>query len=115
MARRVMWRRARTRVFVYAACVDYEWWVLRINEFPDHPLYTLFVGGVVVGDVQDLPVVAPAWDFDVDSRIPLNDVERGELLTLMRGLGPYGSEVDQPCDGDWCGCARFTDQYIQTQ
>jgi hypothetical protein len=112
LARRVMWRRARTRVFVHAACVDHEWWVLRLNDFPDHPLYTLFVGGVVVGDVQDLPVVAPAWDLDVDSRIPLNDVERGELLTLMRGLGPYGSEVGQPCDGDWCWCARMTDEHV---
>jgi hypothetical protein len=37
--------------------------------------------------------------------------ERQEVLTLMRGLGPYGAEAGQPCDGDWCACDILTDEW----
>lgn len=111
LARAVAWRRTGARVFVRAACVDNAWWVLRLNGFPDHPCYTLFVGGAVVGDVQDLATSAPLWDLDSD--LPaLTSGERAQVLALMRGLGPYGSEVGQPCDGDWCGCDLLTDDHI---
>ena len=100
-------------VFIYAACVDDTWWVLRLNGFPDHPLYTLFVDGVVVGDVHDLQIHAPAWDLDTADRPWLTPGQRDEILTLMRGLGPYGSEANRPCDGDWCPCTRLTDEYIR--
>lgn len=106
MARRVLWRSAGATVFCYAARVDGVWWVLRRNGFPDHPLYTLFVAGAVVGDVQDLRTRAPAWDLAVTGRPALTDAERAEALTPLRGLAPYGSEAGQPCDGDWC-CARL--------
>ena len=112
LARPVEWRRTGVPVFVHAARVDGAWWVLRLNGFPDHPLFTLFVGGAVVGDVGDLRVTAPAWDVDNADRPWLTGDERDEILTLMRGLGPYGSEVDQACDGDWC-CSRRTDEYIR--
>jgi hypothetical protein len=104
LARPVVWRRTGAPVFVYAARVDDAWWVLRRNGFPDHPLYTLFVAGSVVGDVTDLKARAPAWD--VEDRSALSDEQRDEVLTAMRGLGPYGSEVGRPCDGDWCPCAE---------
>ena len=103
LARAVEWRRTGDPVFVYAARVDDAWWVLRRNSFPDHPLYTLFVDGVVVGDVQDLATRAPAWDLAVSARPALTD---GEALAPLRGLGAYGSEVGRPCDGDWCSCAE---------
>ncbi|HEX5114693.1 MAG TPA: hypothetical protein VFW65_05795 [Pseudonocardiaceae bacterium] len=106
LARPILWRHTGARVFVYAALVDQAWWVLRLNGFPDHPLFTLFMEGIVVGDVQDIAVRAPAWDLDADGRPALSRVERDEVLTVMRGLGPYGSEVGRPCAGDWCGCDR---------
>lgn len=112
LARPVEWRRTGARVFVHAARVDGTWWVLRLNGFPDHPLFTLFVDGTGIGDVQDLRVNAPAWDLDDAESPGLTDEQRDEVLTLMRGLGPYGSEVDQPCDGDWC-CYRRTDEYLR--
>jgi hypothetical protein len=112
LGRSVAWQDTGARVFVRAARVDRQWWVLRVNEFPDHPLFTLFIEGACVGDVEDLHIRAPGWDLDVAQRPPLSDAQRGEVLGLMRGLGPYGSEVGQPCDGDWCRCARFTDEYI---
>ena len=113
LTRPVVWRRTDAPVFVYSARVDDAWWVLRRNGFPDHPRFTLFVAGAVVGDVQDLPTTAPSWDLEVDSRPPLTDEQRDEVLTTMRGLGPYGSEVGQPCDGDWCPCDRLTDEHIR--
>lgn len=106
LARAVVWRSTEAPVFAYAARVDGAWWVLRRNGFPDHPLFTLFVAGTVVGDVQDVRTRAPGWDLAVGDRPALTDEQRGEALTPLRDLGPYGSEVGQPCDGDWCGCGE---------
>jgi hypothetical protein len=111
LAHPVVWRPTNAPAFAYAAWVDEAWWVLRCNGFPDHPRYTLFVGGRVVGDVEDLAIRAPAWDL-ADGR-PLTAGQRDEVLALMRGLGPYGSEVGEPCDGDWCQCDRLTDEFIR--
>lgn len=115
LTRPVVWQHTNARVFVHAARIDDEWWVLRLNDFPDHPLFTLFVGGVVVGDVQDIPTTAPAWVLNAAGRQVLAGEHRSEILTLMRGLGPYGSEVGQPCAGDWCSCAQRTDDYIREE
>ncbi|NUT47903.1 MAG: hypothetical protein HOV94_11430 [Saccharothrix sp.] len=109
LARPVGWRRTGVRRFAFAARVDGTWWVLRLNDFPHHPRYTLFVGGLVVGDVDDLPSRAPAWDLDTADRPGLTDGEREEVLASTRGLEPYGSEVGAPCDGDWCSCRGPTD------
>ena len=104
LTRAVVWQRTDVPVFVHAARVDGAWWVLRLNGFPDHPPFTLFVDGVVVGDVADLRSSAPSWDLNVAGRPAATGEERDELLAPLRGLGPYGSEVGEPCDGDWC-CA----------
>ena len=111
--RPVVWRSTGAPAFVNAAWLDGAWWVLRLNGFPDHPLFTLFVDGVVAGDVQDIKTRAPAWDLDLTGLRPLTAAQRDEVLTSMRGLGPYGSEIGQPCDGDWCPCARLTDEYVR--
>jgi hypothetical protein len=113
LAQPVAWRRTGAPAFTHAARVNGAWWVLRRNGFPDHPLYTLFVNGTVVGDVQDLPTHAPAWDLDTAARPWLTADERDEVLTVLRGLGPYGAEVGEACDGDWCGCPDLTDAYIR--
>ncbi|UNS95130.1 hypothetical protein MMF93_00635 [Streptomyces tubbatahanensis] len=107
LARSVVWRRTGSPVFVYAARVDRTWWVLRLNDFPDHPLFTLFIGGVPVGDLDDPAGRARGWDLDTGTRAPLGDEEQEEVLTLMRGLAPYGSEVGQPCDAVWCSCDQL--------
>lgn len=106
LARAVVWQRTEAPVFVLAALVDGAWWVLRLNGFPDHPPYTLFVTGAVVGDVTDLRTTAPAWDLDVAARPAVTEDERAELLAPLHGLGPYGSEKGRPCDGDWCCAGR---------
>jgi hypothetical protein len=99
------WRRVRSRVFRYAALVDgVHRVVLRLNGFPDHPLYTMFMDGVCMFDM----------DLSLDDHRtyePLTPEERQEVLTLMRGLGPYGAEVGQPCDGDWCAFDVLTDDF----
>lgn len=92
-------------MFQYAARVDgVRWAVLRLNGFPDHPLYTMFIDGLRMFDT----------DLSVDGQgphEPLTTDERQEVLTLMRGLGPYGAEIGRPCDGDWCACDVLTDDY----
>lgn len=113
MTHQVVWRSTGAPVFGHAARVDDTWWVLRRNGFPDHPLFTLFVDGTAVGDVEDLRTRAPGWDLDIITRPALAGVQRDEVLATMRGLGPYGSEQGHPCDGDWCPCTRLTDDYIR--
>ncbi len=99
------WRRVRSNVFPYAALLDGGWVVLRLNGFPDHPLYTLFVDRERFFDLDVLTLGShPEWE-------PLSPEERREVLTLMRGLGPYGAEVGRPCDGDYCACAALTDDF----
>jgi hypothetical protein len=111
LTRPVVWRAVGGPVFVHAARVDGVWWVLRLNSFPDHPFFTLFADGVVVGDLDDIR--AGAWDLETAVRPALTGEERADVLAVMRGLGPYGSEVGRPCDGDWCRCSRRTDDFIR--
>lgn len=106
---KVTWRRVRSNVFPWAAQIGGVWHVLRLNDFPDHPLHTLFADGAVVGDLDDLPGI---WRLDRSGQHePLASQERQRVLALMRGLGPYGSEVGQPCDGDFCNCDVRTDEW----
>ena len=103
------WHRVASAVFSFAAWVEGHCWVLRLNDFPEHPLFTLFIDGKVEGDLDDPP---QAWQLQPSASIPVLDQDRrAEVLDLMRGLGPYGSEQGQPCDGDWCHCSALTDDY----
>jgi len=100
------WRRVSSNVFPYAALLDgVHWVVLRLNDFPDHPLYTLFIDGTRIFDVDVLTLGShPEHEL-------LSPEERREVLALMRGLGPYGAEVGRPCDGDFCTCSALTDDF----
>ncbi|MGX4734591.1 hypothetical protein ACI1MP_02655 [Kitasatospora griseola] len=105
-----VWHDTGTRVFPYAARLDGHWWVLRLNDFPEHPLLTLFVDAEVVGDLEDSQAVrrsAPRGPLPA-----LTAPERAEVLRLMAGLGPYGAEAGAPCAGDWCTCSILTDEYV---
>lgn len=105
----VTWRRVRSSAFPWAASIGGAWHVLRLNDFPDHPLHTLFIEGACIGDLDDLP---DGWHLDHGNlHGPLTPQERQRVLTLMRGLGPYGSEVGEPCDDGFCGCSIMTDDW----
>ncbi|MFE6907686.1 hypothetical protein [Streptomyces erythrochromogenes] len=107
------WRPTGSGVFVHAARVDGRWWVLRLNDFPEHPLHTLFVDGRHVADLDDDP---SEWQRLVNTSAPaLTGPERTEILHLMAGLGPYGAEHGTPCTGDWCSCEVLTDTWIRNQ
>ncbi len=107
-----VFHRTGTSVFPYAALVDGRWWILRLNDFPEHPLYTLFVDSRSVTDLRDDPAdwrrMSEAW-----ATAPVLDAAaRAEVLRLMAGLGPYGAEYGTPCtDNDYCTCAVLTDAY----
>ncbi|MER5354455.1 hypothetical protein ABT093_29505 [Kitasatospora sp. NPDC002551] len=106
----VPWHDTDSNVFPHAARVDGQWWVLRLNGFPDHPLHTLFIDARVSLDLETLPVT---WRLagGRGTRPVLGEPERAEVIRLMVGLGPYGSEAGTPCTGDWCTCAALTDEY----
>ena len=44
--------------YAYEATVDGQQWRLRLNDFPEEQLYTLFVGKSEIGELDDFP---PAW------------------------------------------------------
>lgn len=93
----VTWRRVGSTRFPWAARVGGAWNVLRLNDFPDHPLHTLFIDGACVGDLDGLP---DNWHLDRSGQ-QLTPQERQQVLTIMRELARYGSETGQPCRG--CG------------
>ena len=106
------WHRVDSPVFVYAACVNGRTWVLRLNDFPDHPLFTLFVDAMVVGDLDDPPA---RWHLHPNEALPLLDPRlRRDVLTPLRHLGRYGAEAGQPCEGMWCHCDVLTEAYIMS-
>ena len=100
MSSRPGWSRTGDAFFPVAAVVDGAWWVLRINSFPDHPLWTLFVDGGRRFDLDDAPA---AWG-DVASpsapTLPARDVR--QALAPVQGYRAYGSEVGRPCTNMFC-------------
>lgn len=108
----VGWYRTRIDPFHRAAWIDGRCWVLRLNDFPEHPLYTLFVDGIVVGDLDDVPAT---WATFALRLLPvLDDERRAAVIELMAQLGSYGAEHGQPCDGDWCTCSILTEERVRT-
>ena len=74
--------------------------MLRVNNFPDHPLWTLLVDGQRRFDVDDAPA---AWGNPADSSLPpLTLTEATDALSPVRTFIAYGSEVGQPCDNPFC-------------
>jgi hypothetical protein len=97
---RPAWQRTDDPYFPTVARVDGSWWVLRINSFPDHALYTFFVDGTVRFDLDDVPA---AWGRPADETLPLlSDAEVDEALAPVRDYVAYGSEVGQPCTNPYC-------------
>ncbi|HEY1175639.1 MAG TPA: hypothetical protein VGF17_05745 [Phytomonospora sp.] len=93
----VPWRRTGQRRFPFAARVDGAWWVLRINGFPDHPLWTLFIDGRRPLDLDGTPA---AWALkDVPA---LSDETALEAVAPFGSFVVYGSEAGLPCDDPAC-------------
>ncbi|WP_378731886.1 hypothetical protein [Nocardia brasiliensis] len=92
------WRRTGNTYFPVAARVEGHWWVLRLNGFPDHPLWTLFVDGQRRFDLETAP---STWG-------PLHDAPMLETSTAQDILAPirdfvaYASEIGDPCDNPFC-------------
>lgn len=51
----VVWRRAETAEFPYAAEVAGRSWAIRVNDFPAEPMYSLYIDGAEIGDFDDWP------------------------------------------------------------
>ncbi|MGW0182678.1 hypothetical protein [Nocardia sp. NPDC003345] len=96
---RPVWKRTGDRRFPVAALVDGRWWVLRMNPFPDHSLWTLFIDGVARYDVDQAP---PNWGRPSAVTAPLDAKTADAVLAPVRHLGTYGSEVGRPCDDPFC-------------
>ena len=92
------WHSTGDNYFPLAASVDGSWWVLRLNNYPDHPLLTLFVDGARRFDIDDTP---PSWgELSPDTAPPLDTAH--EILAPIKHFTAYGSEVGQPCDNLFC-------------
>lgn len=99
---RPSWSRTGDPYFPAAAVVGGRQWVLRLNCFPDHALWTLFVDGAGRFSIDDVP---EGWGQPSDRSAPLLPPEAAEAaLAPIRTLVAYGSEAGQPCDNLFC-CA----------
>jgi hypothetical protein len=54
----ILWQETEDPDFPYDAVVDGDRWRLRINDFPEEPLFTLFINDEEWGHFDDLP---PLW------------------------------------------------------
>lgn len=51
----VEWRETDDPEFPFESQIEGETWRLRLNDFPEEPMYTLFVGEDAIGDLDDWP------------------------------------------------------------
>lgn len=56
--RRIQWQESEDADYPYETEIDGARWRLRLNDFPDEPLFTLFIGDTEWGHFDDLP---PGW------------------------------------------------------
>jgi hypothetical protein len=102
---RPRWRPTGHSLFLAAAKVEGAWWVMRLNDFPDHPKWTLFIDGNTERfDVEELP---EHWEDPF--RATGEPLDRGtvrEVLASVEQFEVYGSEVGRPCDSGFCCVSR---------
>ncbi|WP_280398408.1 hypothetical protein [Nocardia carnea] len=97
---RPRWWRTGSGRFPLAARVGGQWWVLRLNPFPDHDLWTLFIDGAARYDLNDAP---PSWGVLAPASVPpLDPWTADSLLAPLSEFVVYGSEAGQPCDDPFC-------------
>ena len=56
--RRISWKETEDVDFPYEADVEGAHWKLRLNDFPDEPMFTLFIDDAEFGHFDDWP---PSW------------------------------------------------------
>lgn len=94
------WHGTGNPYFPLAARVSGQWWVLRLNSFPDHPLWTWFVDGQARCDIDDAP---PSWGNVSSVGAPaLGSGDARDALEPVQDLIAYGSEAGRPCDNPFC-------------
>ncbi|PXY34236.1 hypothetical protein [Prauserella endophytica] len=106
LATPVVWRVTGHGCFPHAASVDGRWWVLRVNHWPDHPLYSLLIDAVWRGDLSfdDGDGWWPrAWQEATRGGLPeLSRAELNAALGPVQGFTAYGSESGRSCDCFFC-------------
>jgi hypothetical protein len=96
---RPRWYRTDDPCFPVAAQLNGGWWILRLNDFPDHRLWTLFVGGQRRFDIDDVPAT---WGKPSCTTAVLEAHDARAALAPVRDFVAYGSEIGQPCDNPFC-------------
>lgn len=94
------WGQTGNVYFPVAAVVNGEWWVLRINNFPDHPLWTLFVNGERRFDITDTPTTWANPAGREHKKLPPEVA--AEALRPVERFVAYGSEIGCPCQEICC-------------
>ncbi|MCP2260550.1 hypothetical protein LX15_004268 [Streptoalloteichus tenebrarius] len=94
------WGQTGDVFFPVAALVEGEWWVLRINNFPNHPLWTLFVGGRPRFDLDDAPATWANPAGRDHKKMPADLA--AEALRPVQEFVAYGSEYGVPCRNPRC-------------
>ncbi len=52
---KIAWKETDDPEYPYSACMDGETWTIRLNDFPQEPLYTLLMEDRPVIDFDDWP------------------------------------------------------------
>jgi hypothetical protein len=103
----LQWRRTGDDSFPLAASDNGRWVVLRANDVPSHPRYTMFRAGLAVTDIDDWPVDTYGNEPDLFSA-KLAARERQLAMATVKGLRKYGAESGNPCEDPWC-CGPLDD------
>ena len=92
------WTKTGHDYLPFAAHTSGEWWVLRLNSFPEHPLWTVFAGTQGTFELNDLPATwALPWDDE-----PLDNPEIAEAIAPLLKYAAYDSEIGDPCGCPYC-------------
>lgn len=54
----VDWSESGNAEYPFTAIIEGERWTLRLNDFPDEPMFTLFIDDEEIGSFDDVP---PYW------------------------------------------------------
>lgn len=55
LKKKIKWDRSNDSEYPYCIVIDGKTLILRLNDFPEEPLYTLIVDGEEIIDLQSIP------------------------------------------------------------
>jgi len=110
LAQIVVWRQTGDLSIPWETQVDGHRWQVRLNDFPDEPMYTLLIDEALVGDFQEWPrywdrgelkpamkgqqvAVAPRAVPDVDAGSLLSRYQNGDFEAGWRDMVALGPDV----------------------